>query len=303
MIVTDIYSGLGNQMFQYAYGRALQEKYKDKLVLNYYPLIRNKTIRSYSLNHFKLNDSVIIPDLKTMSRLDFISKIKRRVLVLNNTDKLHGEKTFYRLAAQGMFANHDVYNYSPNEKCNQKDKYVIGFWQSEKYFRNISEEIKKEFEIITPPSEENKKLLEEIQKENAVCVHIRRGDYLTTPGLDICNEKYYKDGMKYIADRVVDPVFYIFSYSSKDIKWIKENYKFDYQVKYVDLNNPDYEELRLMIACRHFVISNSTFSWWAQYLSKSDNKIVIAPSKWNAEGKQQDKDIYMDNWTVIDIND
>ena len=107
--------------------------------------------------------------------------------------------------------------------------------------------------------------------------------------------------MKKITEQVENPVFYVFSNSSDDINWIKENYDFsDYNVEYVDLNNPDYEELRLMYSCKHFIISNSTFSWWAQYLCENENKIVIAPSEWNRHFDDC-SGIYMPEWQVIEV--
>ena len=91
--------------------------------------------------------------------------------------------------------------------------------------------------------------------------------------LNICDYNYYLKSMEYISNKVDSPVFYIFSNSSEDINWIKNNYDFSmYNTVYVDLNNPDYEELRLMYNCKHFIISNSTFSWWGQYLCNNPEK-------------------------------
>ena len=87
--------------------------------------------------------------------------------------------------------------------------------------------------------------------------------------------------MRYIAERAKNPVFYIFSDNLKEIEWIKENYHFDFDVQYIELNNPDYEELRLMYQCKHFVIANSTFSWWGSYLAANEDKIIVAPKIWN----------------------
>ena len=80
--------------------------------------------------------------------------------------------------------------------------------------------------------------------------------------------------MDLIANKIENPVFYIFSTGARDIEYIKKNYSFKYLVKYINLDNPDYEELRLMTMCKHFILSNSSFSWWAQYLCEYKEKIV-----------------------------
>lgn len=123
--------------------------------------------------------------------------------------------------------------------------------------------------------------------------------------LAVCTEYYYQKGMDYIASNTENPVFYIFSNTHSDLEWIKNNYQFDYPVKYVDLNNPDYEEIRLMYNCKHFVISNSTFSWWGSYLSSSPNKIVVAPDIFKRKEPEEVfkdmncNDVYRDDMVII----
>ena len=97
-----------------------------------------------------------------------------------------------------------------------------------------------------------------------------------------------------------DAVFYIFTNNHKEVEWIREHYNFDgFTVRYVDLDNPDYEELRLMYSCKDFIISNSTYSWWGQFLSDNPDKIVMAPSVWNREMNADG--IYMKEWQVIEV--
>jgi len=121
----------------------------------------------------------------------------------------------------------------------------------------------------------------------------------------VCSEEYYIKAMKYIESKLENPVFYIFSNTHEDIEWIKSNMKFrdKWNIKYVDQNNKDYVELFLMKSCYSFIISNSTFSWWAQYLSENENKIVVAPSIWNKEEiyKNESKKIYISDWHLIDV--
>lgn len=113
---------------------------------------------------------------------------------------------------------------------------------------------------------------------NSVCVHIRRGDFLkNSNNLSVCHEKYYLNAMEFIEDKVDNPIFYIFS---DDILDVKNNFKFlGKRIIYVEGKRNDYEEFRLMYNCKHFIISNSTFSWWSSYLGGGDG-IVIAPKKW-----------------------
>ena len=106
--------------------------------------------------------------------------------------------------------------------------------------------------------------------------------------------------MQYISGKINSPVFYFFSNTHDDINWLRENYEFpNYNVKYIDLNNPDYEELRLMYSCRHFIIANSSLSWWGSYLSGNPEKIICAPSKWVRGQDTQSTGLYMPNWSII----
>ena len=163
------------------------------------------------------------------------------------------------------------------------------------------DQIKKELHVRKEPSDKNKEKIEELQQCNAVCVHIRRGDYVSNEknrALVVCDETYYKRGMEYIAERVENSVFYIFSDNLQEINWIKENYHFDYNVQYIELNNLDYEELRLMYQCKHFIIANSTFSWWGAYLSANEDKVIIAPATWNKDYSGQ-IDVYTKSMILL----
>ena len=112
----------------------------------------------------------------------------------------------------------------------------------------------------------------------------------------VCDTDYYINSMEYLNKKLRNPVFYIFSDEINEVKeefsiYNKEN------IKYVDNVSTMIDEFAIMLHCNNFIISNSTFSWWAQYLCKNDNKIVIAPKRWN---KFVDlKDIYQDNWICM----
>lgn len=298
MITVCLSGGLGNQMFTYAYARALQEENKEKkLIIDTYDFKHD--FREYSMYHLKLNENL----KKSSSLREKLLRIYLRFNFGNKMDSRPTDEQFYILAKKGFYYDFFPYSHRPVEQNSKKIKVVKGYFQSHKNFENIKNVIVEEFTVVTPPSEANQKTLDEISKDNAVCVHIRRGDYVNNPGnkaLNICTEEYYLKAMDIISNKVENPVFYVFSTGHDDIEWIKQNYRFNYNVRYVDLDNPDYEELRLMYNCKHFIISNSTFSWWAQYLSKNENKVVVAPSEWNH--KSNPDNIYMDNWEIVDVN-
>lgn len=319
MIRLNIYAGLGNQMFEYAFARALAEESGDKEIylnpsfsffINLYNTPSKLNKRTNCLNHFVLNENVKVMSsfkgtmlgLKDFLKFGFISFI-------GGVDK----KKYKKRSKRGNYiVTYPVsWEYFEHSSFFAKNKRIIGTFLSEKFFYNIKDIIKKEFLVKTEPSEDNKKMIEEISGCNAVCVHIRRGDFLNSKHssyFNVCNQDYYKKGIEYIAQHTTDPIFYIFSNNSDSINWIKNNYCFDYPVRYIDLNNPDYEELRLMSKCKHFVMSNSSFSWWASYLSDNENKIVVAPEPWRGEEKnircrkRNCADAYRDDMIKIPVN-
>ena len=311
MIFLRLSDGLGNQMFQYAYARYLQEKYKEVIWINTETYC-DSTNRNYSLHHFRLNPNVYVmkglPSKLIYQRINHIYEQYRdewqgkdyfdEIKDSNSKKELAKEKGLY-IALPSSFRYYDF----PETSC--KNKLVIGFFQSHKYFDGIGNILKREFSLREHLPHQAIELKRQMKESNSVCVHIRRGDYLSVKwrALNVCNEEYYLKAMDLIAEEVDDPVFYIFSNTGADLKWIQNNYHFRYPVKYVDMNNPDYVELNLMSACKHFIISNSTYSWWAQYLSKNSEKIVVAPSEWykSKEYRNLDNDIYMDEWRIVEV--
>lgn len=283
MIITKLNGGLGNQLFEYACARSLQLKYNDELRLDIEGFKRSP--RHYSLENFILNEEVsVLPekDSKSLVLLQAISKLNRNL-------------AFSLGPLFGVY----IWKSSNYKPLNIKDikgrtLYLYGYWQSEAYFKEYKDVIVKELKVKTPIPVICNDLLKDISKPNSVCVHIRRGDYVNC-GFLHCDEAYYNRGLEYIKNKYSDCNVIVFS---DDIAWVKENMKFNCPVTFVELDVPDYETLRLMYLCKHFVISNSSFSWWAQYLSDNPNKIVIAPEYWLPENKEN-KSMYLDNWIVL----
>lgn len=304
MIKLNLMAGMGNQMFEYAYARSLALEYKEELVINPYFMTLAGAGAGRKNYYNNVLEMLNIPDsVRTMDKVngyiqgtydiaEFVAMRK-----CQGGKNLHGVENFHKLNQRGKYYTDDCFTYYDSVRAQKKHKKVIGYYQSEKYFYKYRDIIKEEVKVIKEPSEENKVMLEQITKCNAVCVHIRRGDYISNSknaALVVCDETYYKNAMKYIGQNVESPVFYVFSDNNEEIAWIKENYHLPYDVRYVMLNNPDYEELRLMYHCKHFIIANSTFSWWGAYLADYQDKIVVAPKKWNKEYSGE-VDVYMED--------
>ena len=129
---------------------------------------------------------------------------------------------------------------------------------------------------------------------------IRRGDYISDPKYKkiyfVCDNDYFIEGVNRIKAEIPEAKVFVFS---DDVDWVKKNIDFNCKTYYESGKDDVWEKLRLMSACKHFVISNSTFSWWAQHLSKNPDKMIYAPSKWYPDGRPCD--IYEDNWRYIEV--
>lgn len=277
-IVVKIKGGLGNQMFQYAIGYSLSKKTEKNIIYDtsYYSQrhIINTEGRPYALNHFKCQPT--IQNQRGIKQfylflMDGITRIFPRI-----------SRTYIRDSAA------DNIELVINKK---RDAYLDGYWQNEKYFKEVESEIQNQFTVIDGIDDTNQYWLNTIKKTNSVCLHVRRGDYVSNPLANkhygTCSLEYYKMAISYMNSHLSEPVYYVFS---DDMEWVKENLPIDGHVCYMDHNDnsKNYDDLRLMYSCKHFIIANSSFSWWGAWLSQNANKIVIAPKRWNNDAVQPD---------------
>lgn len=287
--------GLGNQMFEYC---ALRSFMLDHNLMGNISLkgITNKTHNIYSLNHFYINKEVEIKKTETIK-----SKINHLIYGFYCVFLVHKKNGFQMMKKIQPILNYFGFYCVPDgymdlQESTSKNQVMVGYYQSLKYFDKYKEILKEELTVKEKVSPKNKKILENIEKNNSVCIHIRRGDYVGS-NHQVCTVEYYLKAIQEIKKHVNNPKFFVFS---DDISWVKQNINFKENVTYIDGNNPNYEELRLMYSCKHFIISNSSFSWWAQYLTKNKKRITIAPSKW-FQNPNQKVDIYEDDWIIIDV--
>lgn len=174
---------------------------------------------------------------------------------------------------------------------------MYGYYQSEKYFKEITNIIRKDFTFPKPVDIINQKLINQIDNTESVSIHIRRGDYLNIPNTqNICSISYYKKAINLILKNISNPQFYIFS---NDINWCKQHLQIDKAI-FISNNTGknSFIDMQLMSCCKHNIIANSTFSWWGAWLNNNPNKIIISPNKWmndtNGTG-----DIIPNDWIKI----
>lgn len=182
-----------------------------------------------------------------------------------------------------------------------EDSYLVGYWQSERYFRNAAQTIRDDFTFRIPMSSRNAGLAERIQRVNAVSLHVRRGDYVknpkTTATHGLCTLDYYRSAIRFVAEKADQPTFFIFS---DDIPWVRANLVIDYPCVYVDHNQgaESFNDMRLMSLCRHHIIANSSFSWWGAWLNPDPCKLVIAPQKWFTNSNDV-SDLFPEGWVTL----
>lgn len=279
-------------MFQYAAGKALAEHHHVELKLDTGDL-RFYSNRTFELNHFNISAEVAsnieLEKYFGRNRIKYLMILKES---LWRRIHLRRKKVY--------FERH--FHFDENFLKLGDDVCINGYWQSERYFKNIELLIRKEFLFKDSPMETNQKLIEKIQSCSSVSIHIRRGDYVTdkitriTHG--ILDERYYSEGVKLIASKIKEPVFFVFS---DEPGWARENLKIKYPTVYVDNNSAEnaFEDMRLLSLCKHHIIANSSFSWWGAWLSENKDKIIIAPIKWFNKFKADTKDLYPESWIQL----
>ena len=287
-------------MFQYAFARCLSLRRGDVLRMSRY-YCRTGVSRPYALNNLKLSE-----DVKLMNKAqEYIAVTKFRIA--NKLCKFFKKKNDF--ISKNFIIQLDIPDKYESKFLTPKRRggylIVCGYFQTWKYFADYEQLIKDEFTVSTPPSQENSKMIKELESCESVCVHVRRGDYLLDVNANlgnVCSYEYYDRAIKFMKEKLNSPMFYFFSNDHSEIEWLKANWNFpDANIKYVDLNNSDYEELRLMYSCKNFIIANSSFSWWGAYLSRNKNKIVCAPSKWLNEMQAIENNILPPDWNVISV--
>lgn len=276
MIIVDVNGGLGNQMFQFAAGRALSLVRKVPLLLDIRSFDSGKMHQGFELDRIFAGKFTLAEHLDVQRVLGWqFSRSMLRILSWPQMSFLRNK----RLVIEKSF------EYCPEISSIPSTCYLKGYWQSESYFADIFDIIRSDFSFLLPMNGENEAVAREIERVNSVSIHIRRGDYVTNPKAysvhGVCSLQYYERAISFISGRVSNPVFFVFS---DDIEWVRRNLGGKYDFRFVDHNRGEnsYNDMRLMSLCAHNIIANSSFSWWGAWLNLSDAKIVVAPERWFA---------------------
>jgi hypothetical protein len=277
-VATHMQGGLGNQLFQYAAGRALAYRLGARLVLDCTP--RFASDRPFVLDRYPI-DADIVRDGPT--------KVHRRHFRLSGalgrrlTDAFHDRfPTTHRIGGHAfkVFGDKHWFRYDPAFENLAGAVYLSGYWQSYRYFDKVADLIRNEIRPSSPPSDANRSWLDRIEATNSVCLHVRRGDYLhdqSGPSL-ICARSYYDSAIQHVRRFLTKPQLFVFS---NDIAWCRETFAAP-DIAFVDVNGSDdaVDDLRLMAACRHHIVANSSLSWWGAWLASRPGQVVIAPLPW-----------------------
>lgn len=289
MTIIKLTGGLGNQLFQYAFGRLSASRRGEELKLDKDILsAKNDTYRAYGLDNFNIKATLATPEEIKTAKYPFglFSKVWRLV-----------KAKVFRIYHIGYEAS----------LLKTRARYLDGYFQSHRYLKLLRGELLKEISLKEDLSLKYETLISEMAAANSVAVHIRRGDYAGDPTTKrahfICGLAYYEKAMALMKEKITakeensSPVFYIFS---DDIAWAEENLVAAEKLVFVSRPDlKDCEEMMLMSKCRHDIIANSSFSFWGAWLNRNPAKIVIGPKKWNNRYQAAYRDLMPESWLKI----
>ena len=287
MIAVRLSDGLGNQLFQIAFGYSLSIKHSKGFYLSgdVHPIFSNKNDNSFISCSFRILN---LNEINKFNRNDSYFNYKKL--------KFNKYQTFQELN----------FEYSkPNINLLHPTLFK-GFWQSEKYFIEFNKQVRLLFSVAPILDITSTSYLNQIVYCNSVAIHVRRGDYISVPENfkkhGFCGVDYYKRAINYILSKEQDLIFFIFT---DDIQWVRINMlPFFKNIIIVSTNNvgvDSWRDLYLMSKCKHQIIANSTFSWWGAWLNEYQNKQIISPINWfsNKELNDSTGDLIPETWVRL----
>ncbi len=297
-IVARLCGGLGNQLFIYAAARRIAEARGAELLLDAYSdFARDRRYGAISqLHHFAIAAKF------APKALCFTPHVGRHVRHLQVSLSKHLPLRYRFVVHEADFDS--LCRGAPLRRLVRLE----GYWQSERYFAPIADKLVEELQVVSPLSAKSREVLDQIVASQSVGLHIRqrRGAHLAfdrppPPQAPQLPFAYYEEAVERVSRQVERPTFFCFG---DDPDWLRERWKFPYPVHFIDHNRSQdaaYEDLALMSQCRHFVVGNSTFSWWGAWLSRSAGKIVVAPASDGRFAWGSEPDLIPARWSVVQI--
>ena len=274
-------------MFQYAAGRRLADRLGTSLMLDL-SSFRNDPLRAFALDRYQLRTDAMTDAMQARLPVRFGGSWWRRLLRVNGAG-------LNVLREKGL-------GYQPGIESADDDTLLVGYWQSERYFADLRPQLLREFSLTTPVTGRDAEVAAAMAESRSVTIHVRRGDYVSNTGTNqtygTCDSDYYRRAADVLA-RESGPIrLFVFS---DDPDWCRASLRFEYPTVIVDHNDAtrSCEDLRLMSHAQHFIIANSSFSWWAAWLSTRPGIIVCAPKRWFRSDDRDEADIVPAAWRRI----
>lgn len=273
MIIIRLKGGLGNQLFQYALGRAIAERSGRELKLDV------SSYASDALRAFRLQHLSIRAQLATPAEIEALNPPKAHYLrwcAVRIRQALSPRR-------RHSYIKERAFAFDPEVLDADGPVYLNGYWQSPRYFADVEATLAEEFRPHEALPAAAAELAEEMNRANAVSLHVRRGDYVSNPqALKLHGAlalAYYERATTWVAERIDTPHFYVFS-DAPD--WVRAHLRIAGTTTFVAerCSNADFHDLTLMSRCRHHVLANSSFSWWGAWLNRSPDSLVVAPQRW-----------------------
>lgn len=302
MIYLVLRGRIGNQLFEYAIAETIRQELSENTIIIDDSEVVELNWKN-SLIEYQIKDVQYIHSHKEMNK--YLSRIQIILFKLyHKVVSRVGFKSKFRIekTISGLFNYYDIVacenGYLPYSLKKRRTILLDGYFQSEKYFYNYKSIIS---EILGTGFENALDIysgIETIRNRESICISIKVEHNVGSSLYDVCTKDYWEKAIGYICKKVSNPLFFI---CSDNVPYVLENFidaeKYDYVIQ--DSTKPVHISLAAMSECKHFIIGNTTFGWWAQYLSKNPEKIVVAPSKWMAV--DMPIDIYQDNWHLIEV--
>lgn len=283
--------GFGNQLFQYATARSIADRLGCDLLLDA-RAVQTKDSRDYGLGRYAIRADLAAPDLLDAlpsPRSSRAGRLRSRLALA--VPSLFPSPVFW----PASFA------YDERVLCITRPMYLVGYWQSERYFGWNRSRLQADLHIKQPVLDPTG-LKERIVASHSVALHIRRGDYHTNTAAaqthGLCDHRYYVDAVSYMAKHHSDMQLFVFS---DEPEWVRQNFQFNVPMVVVDasMGSSTSFDFEMMRTCKHHIISNSTYSWWAAWLAEHDRQIVIAPQRWFNDQTIASQDVVPQRWVRI----